>query len=403
MLVCGRSAKGSHCVGGLLVLLCSHAVVPDAAAECLSLSSAAELPRLGGIQGEWLGPDEFVLVDIKGARLLTYTVGGASETVWPPSGQSWLGPLSVEHTLELELDAVVAAEDGLILAVYELKAGSGGAKAFSAASLVRLDSALRPTSLLDWDWPAPGQPEGRSSPLTFVNELVAVGATLFAWGGHMDQLPRPTLFALGGNSGSGGSGPDNRRQGLREEARWPLLEGEGQYQGSLPIRSLAAGSNERAGFAYALRMAPTPFIQILTPAESGPLQRLTSFPESASSLPDLPPRRGWDTVHAFFTAAEAASYPAGLYGQGGRLYVLAREFVDGAPFWDLHHIDPVKDRIVGRTRLPTNAAYVSLLPGEKYWVLEESSSFVVDLFRQPIRLLLLDSEAVRAGGELRCD
>ena len=393
-------AKGPCRAGRFLVLACCLAVAHGAAADCLRLDSA-ELPRLGGLRGDWLGPSEFVLADMKRGRLLVYTTDGASRTVWPPSGRSWLGPPATSYSLEL--DGIVATADGPVLAVYELKPGADGTP-ISAASFVRLDSDLRPSSVLDWQWPVSGQPELRNSPLTFVNEMIAVGGTLYLWGGHMDDPPpRPVLLALDGRSDSGGLSPEGSGQGLRQRGRWPLLEGEGQFLGALPIHSLAAAARHGTEVVYALRMAPKPFIQILVPPENGRIRRLTAFPQSASSLPNLPQIRGQETAAAYFFAAEAADYPAGLYGERDRLYVLTHQMVDGSPVWDLHHVDPQKDEVVGRTRLPTNAAHVSLLPGEKHWVLEESSSYADDIFQQPLRLLLLDAEAIRSGAPLSCD
>ncbi len=186
---------------------------------------------------------------------------------------------------------------------------------------------------------------------------------------------------------------------LREETVWPTVEGEYPFISHLPVRSLASAEGTNRAM-YALRFAKAPFIQVLGRQS---MHRLSAFPESATPLPSLPVVDGWGAAPAFYAAAEAAALPVGLYGQVDRLYLLARQLVDSVTVWDLHHIDPVADEIVGRTRLPTNAAHVSLLPGEKHWVLEESSSFADDIFRQPIRLLLLDAEAIRSGAPLSCE
>ena len=91
------------------------------------------------------------------------------------------------------------------------------------------------------------------------------------------------------------------------------------------------------------------------------------------------------------------------YGDRDSLYVLMRNSAGAETVWDLYRLDPQNDEIVSKVRLPTTAAHVSLLPGSTYWVLEESSSGLESPFRSPIRLLLLDASAIRAGEPLLCD
>ena len=131
-------------------------------------------------------------------------------------------------------------------------------------------------------------------------------------------------------------------------------------------------------------------------------RRLEAFPRLQTPLPTLP-RDGPEGRDAFYAALEASSYPAGLFADEDSLYVLMRDAMGGEPVWDLHRIDPKRDAVVDKIRLPTNAPHVSLLPGRRYWVLEESTSGLEGYFRPPIRFLLLSSAAILAGEVPSCD
>ena len=133
------------------------------------------------------------------------------------------------------------------------------------------------------------------------------------------------------------------------------------------------------------------------------VDRLQAFPDTATSLPALPPLRGWHDAEAVYAVAEASTWPVGLYRDQELLYLLVREQARGEVAWSLYVIDPKEDALVGRIGLPTAAAHASLLPGEKHWILEESSSFSDDVFRQPTGLVLLDVGAIRDGGPLTCE
>lgn len=356
---------------------------PDSCTEFHA--GASDLPRLGRLRGAWLGPGQFVLADLKRHRLLAYDASsGGVESVRTPVGESWRPGVSADQA---QPTGTVWAGDGVILALHTPPAPDS----WGEAHLVFLSVELVPMHTIRW--PSMQQPSGqsgrRSAYSSYVAEVLASegrlalralrGGTTVVIEFTRVRTPQP--------------------EGLREDAVWPPLEGENPFINHLPVESLAATEGAHRAM-YALRFARTPFIQVLG---HGEMRRLSAFPEAATPLPALPPVDGWGALPAFYTAAESAAWPVGLYGQKNRLYVLAREVIDGATVWNLHHIDPVADEVVGRTELPTNAAHVSLLPGEKHWVLEESSSRAEDMFRQPVRLLLLDAEAVRAGGELQCD
>ena len=355
--------------------------IPSSA--CAELRTS-DLPRLGRIRGDWLGPRRFVLADLKRRRMLAYDVSdGGVESIRAPVGESWL---PAARAVQVEPTYVTRFRDGLVVAAHY----PPGPDSSGEAQLVLLNDEFTPVHAIRWPSVARpvGQPE-REVYAGYIAQVLVSGERvgLLARLGETKVIVELTLLRTDGVNS------------LREDAVWQPLEGEYPIISHLPIRSLAATEGTNRAM-YALRFAKAPFIQVLGHPS---MQRLSVFPGSGTPLPTLPEVHGWGSGPAFYAAAESAAFPVGLYGHGDRLYVLSREFVDGVTRWELHHLDPVAEEIVGRTRLPTNAAHVSLLPGEKYWVLEESSSFADDIFRQPIRLLLLDSSAVRAGGELRCD
>ena len=190
--------------------------------------------------------------------------------------------------------------------------------------------------------------------------------------------------------------PNGPGGAFAELAAWPGFEGERYWYGSLHDLATTGG---RTGAVFALRFSPAePFVQEL----AGDGRRLEAFPDLPAPMPVLP-REGPEGRDAFYAALEVSSYPAGLFADEDSLYVLMRDATGGEPVWDLHRIDPQRDEVIGKVRLPTHAAHVSLLPGRRYWVLEESTSGLEGFFRPPIRFLLLSSAAIRAGEVPSCD
>ena len=378
----GQIASVLWRVGWAVVLFI--AVEGAYAASCVRLQGT-ELPRLGAIRGAWLGEGQFVLVDLKRNRLLVYDVPGRSvRSVRSAPGASWLAGVSADLSEPVALAQVGA---GLLLGVHTPP--SPGASA--SAHLVLLDIELRPSSTFSWPLDATAV-EGRAEYVGDIREIVVADDGVWLWA---RRGGRYVLLEMGLERSV------RSDYILRERAEWPTLEGEYPFLSHLPVRSLATTRGDDSGaHAYALRFSKTPFIQIL--GNSG-IEELQSFPRVATRLPGLPRVDGWGSADAFYTAAELASYPAGLYGELGHLYVLTRSVRDGEVNWHLHRLDPEVDAVVGRSKLPTNAAHVTLLAGKEHWVLEESSSFAEDLFRQPTGLLLLDSEAIRAGKPLACE
>ncbi len=376
-------------LAGLLALLSLGGAQGVSGTDCRQVA-AGELPRLGGVEGVWLEADRFALVDSKRNRLLVYDAEtGEVSYSGPPDLPSWLPDPKggLPHPTAIGPDP-----EGVILGLHSPPTPDTG----GAASLLLLDNELRPRNLLRWTTKHREDSSPEPSLGAHIRELAVGPGRIFAW-----VKPGPSYFLL-----------ELERQ--PEEAGefdlvndWSTAKGEYPRLSHLPLRSLATTQGEAPG-VFALRFADRPFIQVLVggrdKAEGEGVVGLSAFPDEVKVFPPLPQVTGWGSADGFYAAAEAAEYAAGLYGDGAVLYLLARTVPElGKVAWRLHRIDPRTDSVLDSTDLPTRAAHVSLLPGERYWLLEESSSFADDMFRQPTRLLLLDAEAVRSGRPITCD
>ncbi|MCY3969647.1 MAG: hypothetical protein OXG74_06925 [Acidobacteria bacterium] len=358
----------------LLLGGCSAVQTPEPACRPLEV---AEFPLLGGIRGTWMDDERFVLADLHQSRLLVY---GTSEGL--------VRIVNGWESEDLELNFVSPTniqpwEDGYVLA-------DGYA---DRDRLLGLGADLRPLRVLWESDIEKGRGKWKGEEVFVLSWMVALRDRLYVQAsrltdGELSEREYAEFGAARLLNGPGGA--------LRELAAWPGFEGEREWHGS--FHDLAA-TGGRAASAFALRFSPAgPFVQELV----GEGRRLEAFPDLPAPMPVLP-RDGPEGRDAFYAALEASSYPAGLYADEDSLYVLMRNATSGEPVWDLHRIDPRRDEVVDKVRLPTNAAHVSLLPGGRYWVLEESSSGLEGYFRPPIRFLLLSSAAIRAGEVPSCD
>ncbi len=254
----------------------------------------------------------------------------------------------------------------------DLQAGSVRWQAGTEEDAVRTPEAVRP-----WG-------------ITSIHEIAVLDDRVFLEGRKYDRAVIVELAFDGGSRHATG----------REVAEWAAVPGEEIYWQMMPAQTLAVTSGKAAA-AFALRFGPAVHVQQL----SGRSRKLEAFPDLEAPLPVFRPILWQDQqeYQEYYATLEAASYPASLYGEGESLFVLMKGMEGDEPVWDLHRVDPLADTIVSRTRLPSKATFVSLLPGPKYWVLEESTSGLVDFFRKPTRLLLLDSAAVRSGEPISCE
>lgn len=321
--------------------------------------------------------ERFVLADHHQSRLLVYS-----------TSEGLLRIVNGWESEELELNFVSPTD------IQPWEKGYVLADGFTEADrLLEVDVDLRPVRVL-WESDVDlSNGEWTGDDVHGIDQLAPLRDRLYVEG----QRLIPRQYAEREYVEFGAAPRPNQPAGeLRELASWAGFEGEREWQGSLHDLATTAG---RGAAVFALRSSPAgPFVQELV----GEGRKLEAFPDLPAPVPVLP-RGGPEGRDAFYAALEASSYPAGLYGDEDSLYVLMRDATGGEPVWDLHRIDPQRDEVVGKVRLPTNAAHVSLLPGRRYWVLEESSSGLEGFLRPPVRFLLLNSAAIRAGEVLSCD
>lgn len=359
-------------VAGALLQVSS---VSEVHATCLRFG-AEELPRMGLIRGAWLDDTRFVLADFQRSRLLVYSTDeGFQRSIL---GLATSGASSFTEPIE-----VARWADGLLVAD----------STFRKQSLVALDRNLRPSKVLASSEPV-GGPGEESAPemhwrVGTIQEMAALADSLYVLGsrGREGMIVKMTKEPSAASDGP--------RLSVREE--WELSREE-EVLAQLPVHQLAVTSGETSA-AFALRFDGGGFIQRLG---GGATRRLSAF-AATRTLPSQPANFGQRSHEAFYSMVEASGYFAGLYAEADMLYVLTKSVTEGGRLWELHQIDPDADVMVGSVRLPTTAVHVSLLPGPVHWVLEESSSTAVDLFRKPTRLLLLDSAAIRKREPITCD
>ena len=366
-------------LSALLVSGCSLVGKPEPPCRPLEVT---EFPLLGVVRGTWMDEEQFVLVDPPESRLLVYnTFRGLVRIV---SGREsgdpalhFVSPMNIQPWRR-----------GYVLAAGYI----------DQDLLLELDANLRPVRVL-WETDLAQKATGGWSggEVFAITQLAVRRDRLYVEGVRLDDARHSELLQwekdfVEFRADSRSNAPPGA---LREVTAWPGFAGELGWIGSA---SNLAATGDRAGSTFALRFAPDdPFIQELV----GEGRRLEAFPDLPAPFPESlrAAGGGWSG----WGPLEASSYPAGLYADRDTLYVLMRDATGGAVVWDLHRIDPEQDAVVGKLRLPTNAPHVSLLPGRKHWVLEESSSGLEHPNRPPIRLLLLDAAAIRAGEPLSCD
>ncbi len=371
-------ALGSAVLGSLLLCGCSAVGTPEPACRLLEV---AELPMLGLLRGTWMDEERFVLVDTQQSRLLLYDVA-----------EGLVRSVNGRESADLELNFVwpVGIERwgrGYVLAD----------RYPDQDRLLELNANLRPIRVL-WESDVEEKTTGVwiGDDVLSITQLAALRDRLYVEGSRLDDARHSELLQWEEEFVEFRADPrPGAPSALREVAAWPGLPGELGWFGSA---SDLAATSDRAGSTFALRFAPDdPFIQELV----GEGRRLEAFPDLPSPFPESlrAAGGGWSG----WGPLEASSFPAGLYADRDSLYILIRDATGDAVVWDLHRIDPERDEIVSKLRLPTNAPHVSLLPGPRHWLLLEASSGLDHPLRPPIRLLLIDAAAIRAGEVPSCD
>jgi len=148
---------------------------------------------------------------------------------------------------------------------------------------------------------------------------------------------------------------------------------------------------------YFVRMSKHPAIYHVSPTGQE-ITRLTAFPPECRVRPDFKTHMtGPKTAPAHFAELETFTVPAGLYSQGGMLFLLVRSpEAKGGTAWWLYEIDPRSDKILGRVRLPTSSNHVSLAPSETSWYLFERGPVGENQRQEIATMVVLRSSAVAA-------
>jgi tetratricopeptide (TPR) repeat protein len=120
-------------------------------------------------------------------------------------------------------------------------------------------------------------------------------------------------------------------------------------------------------------------------------RRLTAFRSPTRELrQELARRMSLERTADLFRLLEAESLPAGIFGHGGRLYLLART-VDkrlSTYVWSLSQLDPRDGRVLHAVTLPTMAPHLTASPGNRRWAFFEKGA-VEGPGRQPVPSMLL--------------
>jgi hypothetical protein len=126
------------------------------------------------------------------------------------------------------------------------------------------------------------------------------------------------------------------------------------------------------GRTYFLDLSEPASLDVLPTGEE-PKRYLTMLPSSSRSA-RISRRANLtepEATTALYRAVEESSLPAGLYGFRDSLYLLTRRPQDGKTDWTLAQLDPGSGKELRSVSLPTSAAHLTVVPGERYWALVE--------------------------------
>jgi len=169
----------------------------------------------------------------------------------------------------------------------------------------------------------------------------------------------------------------------------------GNFYGTLlPVVAHAGGQ------AYFLRFAEPPYL-----LRANPKTRLKAFPQGFDRLAALPESRGPQSTAARQQALQKATLPVSLYGAGSLLYLLTRRPGDHGTVWQLHQIDPQRDRLIRSLTLPSSASDLVLAPGSSNWAILEKGPVQPNGDQPAANLLFVPAawiENSKPAGKLEC-
>lgn len=171
--------------------------------------------------------------------------------------------------------------------------------------------------------------------------------------------------------------------------------------------------------AYFLAMGVEPSIHLIPYMENSLRELTLAMPAGYELIPELQEieQGEWNDTRKIYRKVESLKMPVGLYGHGEMIFLLTRAPAsDGASTeWWVHRMDPRRNKITGKVRLPTSAAHLTVVAGPEEWYvfekgpvveagLQEVSSLLVipvdwltDMDRSP--LALPDIAGICASGE----
>ena len=110
----------------------------------------------------------------------------------------------------------------------------------------------------------------------------------------------------------------------------------------------------------------------------GRFQTLPFFPGDFQVLPDLRnlPKSSPRRATTIYQRLEATATVVGLYASGGQLYILGKEAMakSGKTAWWIVEVSPHDGVELSRALLPTGAAHLSVIPGDRHWAIIEKDS-----------------------------
>jgi len=169
------------------------------------------------------------------------------------------------------------------------------------------------------------------------------------------------------------------------ELLMPLADSDFYLVGNSYIATIGAT-------AYYVAMEKSPAIFRVYSGQNP--ERLLSFPEEFRLRPDFKTdMTGPRSAAQHFSELEKFAVASGLYSQGEFLYLLTRRPNLGRTEWSLYKIDPLRDRVVSKVKLPTSANHLSVASSESKWFFIQKGP-VQDRQRQDI-----DSMIVIDGSE----
>lgn len=145
---------------------------------------------------------------------------------------------------------------------------------------------------------------------------------------------------------------------------------------------------------FLLVMAPRPHL-LAVDLQTGEKRQL-ALPAALAAPVDFPSADGLETLAAQNEALAATPHPSSIVASGGLVYVLSRHPRAGG--WVLTTYDPVAERALHSSGLPSHAEHAFLVPGAEYWAMVEKGQ-LKGLGNQEVQgALLIPTHGIVSGG-----